>query len=76
MPEEPGTPLPHLGAAATRALTAYGVVRLEQVAGLSEGEVQALHGVGPYALRHLRTALDAAGLAFRDDPGASPQAGG
>ncbi|WP_426514701.1 hypothetical protein ACPPVO_27210 [Dactylosporangium sp. McL0621] len=62
---EPGTPLPHIGAAATRALTAQGVVRLEQVAGLSEGEVQALHGVGPYAIRHLRAAMDAAGLSFR-----------
>jgi hypothetical protein len=72
---EPGIALPHIGAAATRALTAQGVVRLEQVARLSEGEVQALHGVGPYALRHLRMAMDAAGLAFRDDPGASPQAG-
>ncbi|MET7395344.1 hypothetical protein ABZS66_17820 [Dactylosporangium sp. NPDC005572] len=71
---EPGTPLPHIGAAATRALTAQGVVRLEQVTSLSEGEVQALHGVGPYALRHLRAALDAAGLTFRADPGASPQA--
>ena len=68
---EPGIPLPRIGAAATRALTAHGVVRLEQVAGLSEREVRALHGVGPYALGHLRTALDAAGLAFRDDPGAS-----
>jgi hypothetical protein len=72
---EPGIPLPHIGAAATRALTAHGVVRLEQVATLSEGEVLALHGVGPYALRHLRTALDAAGLAFRDGSGTSPQAG-
>jgi hypothetical protein len=71
---EPGIPLPHLGAAATRALTARGVVRLEQVAELSAGEVQALHGVGPYALRHLRSALDAAGLAFRDERGASPAA--
>ncbi|MFC5003845.1 hypothetical protein ACFPIJ_39230 [Dactylosporangium cerinum] len=71
----PGTPLPHLGAAATRALTTHGVVRLEQVAMLSEGEVQALHGVGPYALRHLRAAMDAAGLTFRAEPGASPQAG-
>jgi hypothetical protein len=71
---EPGIPLPHIGAAATRALTAHGVVRLEQVARLSEGEVQALHGVGPFALRHLRAAMGAAGLAFRDDPGASPPA--
>ena len=72
---EPGIALPHIGAAATRALTAHGVVRLEQVAGLSAGEVRALHGVGPYALGRLRTAMDAAGLAFRDDPGASPPAG-
>ena len=68
---EPGTPLPHLGAPATRALNAHGVVRLEQVAGFSEAEVRALHGVGPYALRHLRAALDAAGLTYRDDPEAS-----
>jgi hypothetical protein len=71
---EPGIPLPHLGAAATRALAACGVVRLEQVAGLSAGEVQALHGVGPYALRHLRAAMNAAGLAFRDEPGPSAPA--
>ncbi|WP_239151778.1 hypothetical protein [Virgisporangium aurantiacum] len=65
---EPGIPLPHLGAGATRALTALGVVRLEQVAGLSFGEVRALNGVGPYALRRLREAMDAAGLAFLDEP--------
>jgi hypothetical protein len=67
---EPGIPLPHLGAAATRALTARGVVRLEQAAGLSAAEVQALHGVGPFALGRLRAALNAAGLTFRDDPAA------
>jgi len=72
---EPGIPLPRIGAAATRALTAHGVVRLEQVARLSEGEVRALHGVGPYALRHLRAAMDAAGLAFRDHAGPSSQVG-
>lgn len=72
---EPGIPLPHIGAAATRALTAQGVVRLEQVAELRASDVLALHGVGPYALSHLRTALDAAGLTFRDDPGASQQTG-
>jgi hypothetical protein len=73
---EPGVPLPRLGAAATRALTAHGVVRLRQVAGLTEREVGALHGVGPYALRNLRAALDATGLTFREEPGASPPAGG
>jgi hypothetical protein len=69
---EPGTPLPHLGAAATRTLTAQGLVRLEQVADLTESEVRALHGVGPYALDRLRAAMDAAGLSFRGD---SPQSG-
>jgi hypothetical protein len=64
---EPGTPLPRMGAGATRALTELGVVRLEQVAGLSAGEVEALRGVGPYAVRRLREAMAAAGLAFRDD---------
>jgi len=64
----PGTPLPHLGAPATRALTARGVLSLERVADLSEAEVRALHGVGPYALGHLRAAMDAAGLTFRDGP--------
>ncbi|BEL04540.1 hypothetical protein Q0Z83_027310 [Actinoplanes sichuanensis] len=65
---EPGTPLPHLGAAATRTLTACGLHRLEQVAGLTESEVRALHGVGPYALDRLRAAMEAAGLSFRDAP--------
>ncbi|MFI5909894.1 hypothetical protein [Dactylosporangium sp. NPDC051541] len=64
---EPGVPLPHLGAGATRALTGAGVVRLEQVAAFSEGEVGALRGVGPYALQRLRVALAAAGLSFRDE---------
>lgn len=65
---EPGAALPHLGAPATRALTAHGVTRLEQVAGLTESEVRALHGVGPYALDRLRAAMDAAGLSFRGEP--------
>ncbi|MBU2664522.1 hypothetical protein KOI35_13545 [Actinoplanes bogorensis] len=64
---EPGTPLPHLGAPATRALTAHGVVRLEQAATLTAAEVGALHGVGPFALGRLRTALAEAGLSFRDE---------
>jgi hypothetical protein len=66
---EPGIPLPHIGASATRALTALGVVRLEQLAGFSESEVGALHGVGPYALRQLHAAMAAAGLTFHGAPG-------
>lgn len=66
----PGIPLPHIGAPATRALTAHGVTSLEQVAGLSAAEVAAMHGVGPYAVTKLRDALSAAGLTFRDEPAA------
>ncbi len=65
---EPGTPLPRLGASATRALTAHGVTRLEQVAALTVAEIRALPGVGPYALDRLREAMDATGLAFRAEP--------
>jgi hypothetical protein len=64
----PGTPLPRLGAPATRALTAHGVTRLEQLTEVTLDEVAALHGVGPYALRVLREAMDGAALTFRDQP--------
>jgi predicted flap endonuclease-1-like 5' DNA nuclease len=41
-----------------------GYRRLEQLAALREAEVSALHGVGPKAVRILREALAARGLAF------------
>ena len=58
--------LPAIGAPATRALAAEGIVSLAGVAERSEAELLALHGVGPRALRILREHLAAAGLAFRD----------
>lgn len=61
-PREPGTPLPRIGAPATRALRAAGIATLEQVAALSEPELMALHGVGPFAVGRLRVALTDAGL--------------
>lgn len=61
---EPGTPLPRIGAPATRALTAEGLTRLEQLTAVTEADVAALHGVGPRALRILREALNQAGLSF------------
>jgi hypothetical protein len=61
----PGTPLPRLGAPATRALTAHGLTRLEQLTGVTLDQVAALHGVGPRALGLLREALAAAALTFR-----------
>ena len=60
-----GTPLPRTGAPASRALTAAGLTTLESLAEVTEEEVAALHGVGPFAVTRLREALAAAGLAFR-----------
>jgi predicted flap endonuclease-1-like 5' DNA nuclease len=61
-----GTPLPRIGAPATRALRAEGIWTLEQVRARSEEELAALHGVGPIALRFLREALTERGWAFAD----------
>jgi len=61
--------LPRIGAPATRALAAAGVTRLSEVAGWSEAELLALHGVGPRAVRILGEALAERGLAFRSVPG-------
>ena len=57
--------LPAIGAPATRALATAGITRLSQVAGRSEVELAALHGVGPRAIRLLREALAGRGLSFR-----------
>jgi hypothetical protein len=59
-----GTPLPRIGAPATRALRAVGITTLEQVAGMTEAELTALHGVGPMAMDRLRAALTGRGLSF------------
>ena len=61
--------LPAISAPATRALTGAGYRCLEQLAAISEGELLALHGVGPKAVVVLRQALAERGLAFRDDSG-------
>jgi hypothetical protein len=63
-----GTPIPRIGAPATRALRAIGVVTLEQVRDLGEAELLATHGVGPVAMRFLREALDERGWTFGDPP--------
>jgi len=53
-----------IGAPATRALRAAGLGSLESLAGVTESEVAALHGVGPIAIARLREALADAGLAY------------
>ncbi|TLN04000.1 DNA-binding protein [bacterium] len=56
---------PGLAQPALRALAAAGIARLEQLASFREAEVAHLHGIGPNALRLLRSALAERGLAFK-----------
>lgn len=61
-----GTPLPRIGAPATRALRAEGIWTLEQVRELSVAQLTGLHGVGPVAVRFLREALAERGWSLAD----------
>ena len=67
MTEETGTPLPRIGAPATRALASIGVTTVEQLAGYTETEILALHGVGPRAIRILAPVMAELGMRFRED---------
>jgi hypothetical protein len=61
---EPSTDFPKLAAPARRALANAGYTRLQQLTQVTEAELLALHGLGPNAVRALREALQARGLAF------------
>lgn len=63
-----------IGNPATRALALAGYRRLEQLTGVSEKELLALHGVGPKAVRLLRAALAERGLAFAGEQPSDTQA--
>jgi hypothetical protein len=70
----PASDLPQaIGGPARRALALAGYTRLEQLAGASEQELLALHGVGPKAVQLLREELAARGLGFA--PNAERHAG-
>jgi hypothetical protein len=56
------TPLPRIGAPATRALTAAGYHCLEDLDGASRSILLALHGVGPRTVQILEEALSAGSL--------------
>ena len=68
-------PLPPLSAPASRTLAEAGISTLNQLDGMAEKDVLALHGLGPAQLGVLRDALTGAGLAFTD-PVARPRATG
>ena len=57
--------LPKLSAPAQRALAGAGISNLKQLSKFSEAEIKALHGIGPNAMRQLKAALQAWGLAFK-----------
>lgn len=53
-----------VSAPAARALASAGYQSLDQLAGVPERDLLALHGMGPKAIRVLREALVAQGLDF------------
>ena len=57
--------LPKLSAPAQRALAGAGIQNLKQLTKFSEAEIKQLHGIGPNALKQLRSAQKAKGLSFR-----------
>ncbi|CAG5003169.1 hypothetical protein DYBT9275_03082 [Dyadobacter sp. CECT 9275] len=56
----------HLSEPAKRALVAANLTSLKKLSELKEADVTFLHGIGPDAIRKLRTALSAVDLSFRD----------
>ena len=61
-PEE--NDLPKLAGPARRALAGAGITRLTQLTRIRESELSQLHGIGPNAIKTLRLALQAKGLAL------------
>jgi hypothetical protein len=55
---------PGLSRPALRALAGAGYTHLDQLAGASEAEILALHGMGPKGVDILRRALAEKGMAF------------
>ena len=60
------TPLPKIGAPATRALNGAGFHWLEDLSGVSRSALLSLHGVGPRAVRIVEEALAERGLSLTE----------
>ena len=58
------TDFPTLSAPAWRALANAGYLQLEDLAGVSEGDLLRLHGFGPSSLAPVREALASLGLSL------------
>jgi len=59
--------LPNIGRPAIRALAQIGVRNVDQLAGYTEREILALHGVGPKAIRILRPVMKELGVEFQEE---------
>lgn len=57
--------LPKIGKAATNALANIGVTELKHVSKIDEDNLQKIHGVGPKAIKILKTALAEENLNFK-----------
>lgn len=58
-------PFPSLAAPAERALKKAGITTIKQLARFSEGDIKAMHGIGPNAMTRLKQAMRAAGVTFQ-----------
>ena len=58
---------PAIGRVARRELAGHGYTTYAQLAGVSEKQLLAIHGIGPKAVRILGERLAERGLAFRPD---------
>ena len=58
---------PQIGKVATRELGLHGITRYDQLGERSAGELLAIHGVGPKAIRILAEELAARGQSFAED---------
>jgi len=56
---------PSMGKVALRALAAHGILRLRDVAALTEQGLRGIHGVGPKAIRVLTEAMAEQGLSLK-----------
>ncbi len=64
---------PKTSAPAQRALTGAGYTQLEELTQVSESELKKLHGIGPKAIKILKSALEETGLSFADETKKSKQ---
>lgn len=66
--DEFGTEFPHaVGRVAKRALASHGFTTYAHLAGTTRGELLAIHGIGPKAVRILAEELARRGMSFTED---------